>query len=313
MNNIRVRVPATSANLGAGFDSFGLALCLYNEIEIVPGEPGVTVHSDDANQISSGTDNIAWQAARRLLEKLDCSTDFYLQMWNSIPLSRGLGSSAAARVGALVAANEWARRKTGQSATQQQLLNLATELEGHPDNAAAALLGGLTVAVVADSESKSTPEYGRTFALQMPVKSFPRFLVFSPDSHLETKTARAALPAMVSHADAVFNLSRAGLLLAALQTGDLETLPEALKDRLHQNQRASLLPGWNELTNAAHDSGALGITLSGAGSSILFWLPRDEATFARAENAVRDAAKKADVAGALRELQVDLDGAVVLE
>ena len=309
---IRVRVPATSANLGAGFDSFGLALSLYNEIEIGSGEPGVTIHSDDARQISSGTDNIAWRAADRLLRKLGCAADFRLQMWNAIPLSRGLGSSAAARVGALVAANQWARQRGEKTATREELLDLATELEGHPDNAAAAFLGGLTVAVVANADPKSTPENRRTFAVQMPVKRFPRFVVFSPDSHLETKTARAALPESVSHADAVFNLSRAGLLLAALSSGDFEILPEALKDRLHQNQRAALLPGWSEISRAATESGALGVTLSGAGSSILIWLPPEDEIFSAATNSVRTAAANSGVAGTVRELEVDTQGAMII-
>lgn len=314
--NIRVRVPATSANLGAGFDSFGLAFALYNEIAIREGEPGVTVHSDDAALISSGTDNIAWRAARDLFQSLDYHADFHLEMWNAIPLSRGLGSSAAARVGALVAANKWARRNGGKSATQQGLLDFATHLEGHPDNAAAALLGGLTVAAVDESirpRSAGHPEKRRTFALQMAVKTFPRFLVFSPDAELETKTARAALPEFVAHRDAVFNLSRAGLLLAALATGDFAVLPEALKDRLHQNQRAALLPGWNEITQAANDCGALGVTLSGAGSSILIWLPHDDAICVRVGESVRSAAAHANVAGTLRALEVDTQGATVLD
>jgi homoserine kinase len=310
MPTVRVRVPATSANLGPGFDSFGLALQLYNEISISDGAgaAAVTVHSDDASSLPAGAENIAFSSARRLLSLIGREdAEFHLEMWNEIPLSRGRGSSAAARVGAVVAANEWARAQGWQTATTQQLLDLSHELEGHPDNAAAALLGGFTVAAVPEDDAN------RALAIQMPVAQFPQFLVFSPDEELATKKARGVLPATVPHTDAVFNLSRAGLLLAALASGRLELLPEAMKDRLHQNQRAALLSGWNEIKAAAESAGAYGLTLSGAGSSLLVWVaPGDDALLKRVETAVSAAAQAAGVNGKLRRLDVDTEGARVI-
>lgn len=311
MPTIRVRVPATSANLGPGFDSFGLAFNLYNEISISEGPNTVTVHSSDSGSLPAGPENIAWQAAHRLLAQLGHQdAEFSLEMWNQIPLSRGLGSSAAARVGAIVAANEWARAQGWTTASQVELLDLANELEGHPDNAAAALIGGFTVSAVSSPESNATRG---AWAIQMPVARFPRFLVFSPDEELATKKARGVLPETVPHKDAVFNLSRASLLLAALATGQLEAIPEAMKDRLHQNQRAALLPGWNEVSSAATGAGAYGVTLSGAGSSLLIWLAPDDAALQECvEAAVRDAATAAGVKGVLRALEVDSQGAAII-
>jgi homoserine kinase len=257
--------------------------------------------------VPSGERNIIFVAARTLFSFLGHDVSFRLDAWNDIPHSRGLGSSSAARVGGLVAANEWARTRSWNTASSEDLLNLATELEGHPDNAAAALLGGLTVSGTVENGGRKTAN-----ALQFPVARWPYFAVWIPDAELPTSQARAALPATVPHHDAVFNLSRTALLLACLAKGEWSALPDALDDRLHQPQRASLIPDWPVIERAATASGALATTISGAGSTLLLWLP-DEASRTRAVDAVKVAAQENNLSGRVLALEVDERGARVVE
>jgi homoserine kinase len=334
MATARVRVPATSANLGPGFDTLGLALKLYNFVTIRDWDEAATdnggrvlVTGEGAGSLHDGDDNIAWIAARRLLEFVGApGPAFQLEMNNHIPLSRGLGSSAAARVGALVAANEWARLHGWRTASPGELVTLATQLEGHPDNVAPALLGGLVVAVTgvpAYSVSTAPPEWLsdspprdsllETVAIKMEVAKFPKLLVLIPDDQLATEQARAALPDVVFHADAVFNVSRAALLLAALATGQFDALHQALHDRLHQEYRAELLPGLGATIQAAIKAGAYGATLSGAGPSVLAWLPPNDAGVeSDVRSAIRHAAAEHEVFGRVIALEVDYEGAVIL-
>jgi homoserine kinase len=221
-DSLSIRVPATSANLGPGFDTLGLALSFYNTVTIREATADgnrVLVSGEGADVLSTDSSNIAYASAQLLFRTVEAPTcNFQLEMHNQIPLSRGLGSSSAAYLGGLMAANEWARRHGWQTASPQQILTLATQLEGHPDNAAACLYGGLVVSV--ENE-------GRAFAVKMPVAQWPHFAVWIPDEPLPTKQARAVVPTEVSRADAVFNISRTGLLLAALSVGDFEALSEA--------------------------------------------------------------------------------------
>lgn len=324
---IRVRVPATSANLGPGFDALGLALQLYNFISFIApsssDETGslVRVEGTGSDTLPRDESNIAWQAARHLLRFVGREdTDFRIETTNAIPLSRGLGSSAAARVGALVAANEWARRQGDPAASTTELLALATQLEGHPDNAAAALLGGLVASALGDVSDEDAAkgragsiEVAKVVAARVRVERFPAFLVWVPAGELATKKARAVLPEMVSRADAVFNVSRAALLLAALASGELGLLREALRDRLHQSHRAALIPGYDDVVQAALEAGAYGATLSGAGSSILVWLPPSEQKISdEAQRAIQDITARQQIPGAILAPQVDLEGCVVL-
>jgi homoserine kinase len=215
-----------------------------------------------------------------------------------------------------VAANEWARQNSWNTAADDEILSLATELEGHPDNAAAALFGGLVVSAVYENAG-AAPDHASTrngaLAVRMPVPQYPVFLVWVPHDELSTKKARAALRNTYSRADAVFNVSRASLLLAALSTGRFDLLREALHDRLHQPYRAPLIPGYAEVVKAAVSAGALGATISGAGSSILLWLsPEEPSTLDAVRSAVREAAIQAGAGGDLLELPVDSDGCIVM-
>lgn len=303
---LTVQIPASSANLGPGFDSLGLALGLYNRVLIAEPDPEmapVRVHTDDAARTPSDESNISYVAARALFDFLNCDVEFRLEAWNEIPPSRGLGSSAAARVGGVMAANEWARAKGWKTATTAQLIQISSQLEGHPDNAAAAILGGLTVS--GDFENGAV-------GLQIAVARWPRFVAWIPDAELPTADARAALPGAVSHQDAVFNLSRTAVLLASLANGDWRALPDAIDDRLHQPQRAPLIPDWNMACDAARRAGAIGTTISGSGSTLLVWLP-DDAAQKRALEELRASAQKSGLQGRALALDVDIKGARVLE
>lgn len=318
--SVRVRVPASSANLGPGFDALGLALNVYNYVtleesgshDLHDAQPvSVRVSGEGAGSLTGSDDNIAIIAVRHLWRALGYedaqNVPFCLTLENAIPLSRGLGSSAAARVGALVAANEWARRRGHRAASRAELVTLATQLEGHPDNVAAALLGGL----VASTKTENEGEIG-AIALTLHVTEFPRLLVFIPDSELATSEARSVLPDAVFRADATFNVSRTALLLAALFSGRWDALPEALRDCLHQNHRAKLMPGFLPMLRAAHDAGAFGATLSGAGPTVLAWLPHDETIIAEVKTALENAAAEHEVFGRVREVEVDREGCVVV-
>jgi len=291
---VRVRVPATSANLGPGFDVLGLALALHNEIDAEEADQvSVAIEGEGAGRLETGARNVVARAVRMAFEAAGRPfRGVALRCVNRIPPSRGLGSSAAAWMGGLVAGNALA----GGGLSRDTLLELATRAEGHPDNVAAALLGGLTV-------SCKTGE--RVVALSLPVPPAIRWVVLIPEIEGSTEEARAVLPASVSRADAVFNLQRVALLLGALSAGRLDLLPAALDDRLHQPQRWRLFPWLPGAVAAARDAGALGCVLSGAGPSLLAPVagPGD-AVAAAMEAALRDAG----TAGRAVTLAVDVTG-----
>lgn len=308
MNEITVRVPATSANLGPGFDTLGLALSLYNTVTIRTNDnrvldERVRIRGEGAGVLSTDESNLAYSSAQKLFAFLGVRADFTLEMHNEIPLSRGLGSSAAACVGGLVAANEWAEKHFEKSASRDELLTLATRIEGHPDNAAACLLGGFVV---------SAQDENRAWAVKVGVEKWPHFAVWIPDEPLPTKEARTVVPQTLSREDAVFNISRAALLVAALSTGDENALREALHDRIHQTQRAPLVRGYDDITQVAIENGALGATLSGAGSTILLWAPHQSSTRSSVETSVRDVTQSHGFSGRFLWLDVDESGAVVV-
>ena len=302
--SVSVRVPATSANLGPGFDALGLALDLFNTLtlESAPCDQ-LSAQGEGAAQLANQTTTIAHDGAHRVLRALGCDVPgVALQMHNAIPLARGLGSSSAAIVGGMLAANEWARLTHRKSLSPRELVEMATAIEGHPDNAAPALMGGLVAAAIGETG---------VAAVRVPVASWPKFAVWIPDAELSTQTARAVLPDQVSRADAIYNLSRAALLVAALAAGDWVALAEALNDRLHQAQRAPLVPAFEGIVFAARNAGALGATLSGAGPTILAW-SAPGADVAQICAAMRDAARKSNVAGRALELRASEGGAAVV-
>lgn len=279
-STVTVRVPATTANLGPGFDCFGMALSLFNTVTLAASDRlEVVVKGEGATEISLRRDNLAARTIEAFFAAIERQVPpLRIGLDNAIPLARGLGSSAAAIVGSLVAANEF----VGRPLPVEQLLKLATEIEGHPDNVAAALLGGFTICV---SNSNGS---GLRYAT-VPVPTELRAVLFIPHFRVSTERARAVLPGQVSRRDAVHNIGRASLLVAGLTTGRFDILRVATEDRLHQPYRESLFPAAKKLFAAALEAGALGVFLSGAGPTILALVKGNEERVAtRFEEMARD-------------------------
>ncbi len=252
-----VTVPATTANLGPGFDCLGAALTLTNRFTFsVSDRPYVVVHGAEAAGVASSPDNLAYRAYCRLYEHLGREAPpVYLEIELGVPLARGLGSSATAIIGGLVGAN----RLAGFPLSHAEVLQLAIALEGHPDNVVPALLGGCRLAV-----------QGQEWHwIEIPWDADVVPIVAIPNFELATETARQVLPTTCSYADAIFNISHLGALLRGLETGQREWLQVALADRLHQPYRESLIKGYAELQQAAVAAGAYGLVISGAGPTLL--------------------------------------------
>ncbi|CAB4937175.1 unannotated protein [freshwater metagenome] len=245
--HVVVRVPASSANLGPGFDVLAAALGIHMELEVVE-TPGVFAVETDL-QISRDRRNLAVRGFERLL----APDDFTFRIRSEIPLCGGLGTSAAAYVAGLVAADHL----LGGGTTD--LLAAATDLEGHPDNVAAALLGGIVICVDGGTAGIAPPE-----GLEL--------LLATPYAAVRTRQAREALPAAVPIEEAVFNIAHAATLTLGLATGDLDLVARGLADRLHQDRRAHLYPQSLALAAQARAAGALGATISGAGPAVLIWV-----------------------------------------
>ncbi len=252
------RIPASTTNLGPGFDVLGLALQLYSTVELEETDGGreVDVAGIDVDKISATTENIGLQAAEQIFELSgNQPKGLRLILTNGIPAVRGLGGSGTAILGGLLTAN----LLCGEPFSKTELLNFASEIEGHPDNVAASLLGSLVVSVM-DSDVVHT--------LKLDCGADLHVVVAIPDFPLSTKEARQVLPKSVEFKDAVYNVSRSSLLVAAVATGNFGMLSHAMADRLHQPYRISLIPGYDEIAEAATKAGALSVALSGAGPTI---------------------------------------------
>lgn len=253
-----VRVPASSANLGPGFDALGLALNIYLECRFRPSDRlSIVSKGRDAECISTAEDNLIWQTALTVARDVDASLPpIELIIDNQIPLGKGLGSSAAALTAGVVIADQL----LGLHWRPHRILDEAAKIEGHPDNVAACVLGSIVASAI-DSGGVA-----RAVRLELPDHYGVAIIV--PDFPLPTVKAREVLPATYSRADAVFNVQRAALLIAALATGSSSAFPTALDDRMHQPYRAPLIPGLEEVIKL-RAPGLLGCALSGAGPSVL--------------------------------------------
>lgn len=297
MRRLRIEIPATTANLGPGFDALGMALDFTEVVEVVIGgdevvlegcPPGLDPHD---NLFCAGYR--AWEARRgRHLRGARFSPQ------NRIPMARGLGSSAAC-VLAGVAAAAWVGDDSG---AEGEILELASTLEGHADNAVAAVLGGITVACCHGE---------RVHALRVCNAPPLEVVLYVPDAELLTDEARAALPERVPLQDAVFNVGRAAYLVTALAAGRWEALGEAMEDRLHQPYRLRHIPALNEVIGAAREAGALGAALSGGGPSVLAFVP--EGRSAPVARAMEEAAQRHGEAGRSMVTRVRDEGLRVRE
>lgn len=257
-----IRIPATTANLGPGFDCMGMALGLCNEVDFEFLEDGliIEVPSEDRAAIPADARNLIYRVFSQVLTS--CShpvPGLHLRQRNPIPNMRGLGSSAACVAAGVLLAN----LAMGRPYPDSWMLNTAAQLEGHPDNVLPAFLGGLTVGAL----ENETVHYQRI----VPPEGL-RCAVIIPSFTLSTRKARDVLPKQVPMKDAVHNLSYAALLAAGLACGDIDVLRYALKDRLHQNYRKALIPDFDEVVSICEQGGALGACLSGAGPTIIAYL-----------------------------------------
>ena len=294
---ITVSVPATSANLGPGFDCLGMALDIWNTVHVEEGSSGFEIRGEGKSELPRGRTNLVYKSFRipfqesgRQVPKVSITCE------NGVPLGRGLGSSSAAVVAGLVAGNELCGRPLGTS----ELLALASKAEGHPDNVAAALLGGCQI-IVQDGP--------RLITASVPVPEDLQAVVFVPEVPMPTKHARSVLPSRVSRRDAVYNMGRVGLLVNALSTGDFTHLGVATEDRLHQPARQTIFPAMKNIFQAARDAGALGVFLSGAGSSVLALASSREMTIGYE---MAEAAAKSGVGGEFKVTRPTSQGAHVV-
>ncbi len=307
-NRITVEVPASSANLGAGYDCLGLALALTDTIELEVrawsrGLIELTVDGEGADELTRDRDNrfvrgleAALRAARGELPE---GLGWRISMTNGIPLARGLGSSAAATVGGVLAGNTL----VNDALSIAEMLQIACEIEGHPDNAAAALLGGFVV---------STRTANSVEAVRFEAPRDLRAVLFIPDLRLPTEEMRAALPTVVPFDDAIANLGAVAVGVAGLATGQYGTLSLLTTDRLHEPYRAAVFPQLPAMIAAARDAGALGACLSGAGSTILAFVDTMSG-ITRIEAALGAAAADTDLVGRIRVVEPRNQGARVVQ
>lgn len=262
---VRVKVPATSANLGPGFDTLGMALDLYNYVELtVQGtEVIIEVEGEGVEDIPLDKSNVVYQAAEKVFDKVGfTASGVTLKLINHIPVARGLGSSAAAIVGGIIAANS----VSGNKLSLNQLLAIATEFEGHPDNVAPALFGGIVI---------STDVQGEIIWQQILPKNNLKLVIAVPEFALSTKLSREVLPNNISFTDAVFNVSRVGMVMMAFINGDYSLLAKVMEDKLHQPYRSQLVPGMEDVFKEVKEKG-YPIALSGAGPTLIAFCVTEE-------------------------------------
>lgn len=265
MEAVRVKAPATTANLGSAFDCAGMALELYNEVVVSLNDRDIVIiDGEGKHELSHDSTNLVYRAIAKVA---DCAgiplPPLKIHCTNRIPLSKGMGSSAAAIVGGVVAGNAL----LGVDLSSSDLLDLAAQMEGHPDNVAPALFGGFVISCK-DKQHRIV-----SVRVDAPDDLFAVLAV--PEHKVSTREARAVLPDVVAHEDAVFNVSRAALLVAALQQRRYDLLATAMEDRLHQPYRAPLVSGLQRAVSAAIESGAVGAAISGAGPSVIAFCARD--------------------------------------
>lgn len=257
IQKVTVRAPATSANMGPGFDCLGIALDIWNTVTVDVGDSHFEISGQGEDELPRDESNLVFQSIARVFQECDRALPpLSVSCHNDIPTTRGLGSSSAALVSGLTIGNELC----GGQFEKDDLLQIAASLEGHPDNVAPAIFGGMQVAVSHE---------GRIVSAPVPVPEGLSAVLYIPNVPMPTEEARGLLGSEVPRSDAVFNIGRAALLVRAMATGDLHLLNIATGDRLHQPARQTIFFPMNNIIRAALGAGALGAFLSGAGSTVL--------------------------------------------
>ncbi len=292
---IKVRVPATSANLGPGFDSLGLALNLYNNFHFEEIPSGIEIIG--ALDSESHRANLVYTSMLKTFDHLGYKfKGIRIKIETNIPVSRGLGSSASCILGGVMGANKIA----GSPLSIEQIFNLATHIEGHPDNIAPALFGGLIASIMEDED---------IYYNKISVADGLKFIALVPDFTLSTKDARAVLPRDISYKEAVENVSRVSLLISALSNGRFDLLKHSLKDNLHQPYRGKLIEGFDKVLNEVYQLNALGGYLSGAGPTIMALVDEEDKDF---KKAMLNFLKSKEYNWQVMELKIESQGAKVL-
>ena len=291
-----VSVPASSANLGSGFDTLAVALSLFTELRVESAARGIDVQGGPD---LTGGDNLIEQgmivaATAAGLPVPPCR----ISVWSDIPVARGLGSSATALIAGLVAGN----RLLGDPLSEQRIFELATEIEGHGDNVSASLFGGVTLSLMSK---------GSVICRRIPLGGALNVVLFVPEFHGLTADARAVVPTVIPRQDAVSNLGRCALLLISLINGDFAALGEAMQDSLHQPYRSALFPHVTPMIEAAVAAGAYGACLSGAGPSVLSFV--DSSNAGRVSDVLNDVAGASGVPGEAIILEIEANVATVTE
>ncbi|ETA79391.1 homoserine kinase [Youngiibacter fragilis] len=296
---VRVIVPATTANLGPGFDTMGLALDMYTEVIMEAGGEGIRIISEGegSEELSNSEDNLIYKCAKKLFDSVEYEPKgLSVRIINGIPLSRGLGSSASAIIAGLLAAREI----SAANISDYELLKMATEVEGHPDNVAPALFGGFVL---------SRMEGKEIIYRKVDVDDKLLAVVAIPEFELPTEKSRAILPRTVSREDAIFNIGNASLLVYSLLMKDYSLLRKAMNDRLHEPYRIPLVPGLEEVKRKALGAGAFSAALSGAGPTVIAFA--DEHSSESVRSAMEEGFRSAGIDSDVRILNLQNKGAIV--
>lgn len=289
---VNIKVPATSANLGPGFDSLGLALNLYNNFTFKEIEKGLKIVG--ALESEKVKDNLVYTSMLKTFDLVGYKVKgISINIETNIPVSRGLGSSASCILGGVMGAN----KISGANLSQDDIFKIATDIEGHPDNIAPALFGGLVSSLI---------EEDNIYYNKINIAKGLKFVAIIPDFTLSTKMAREVLPTTISHKEAVENISRVSLLISAFSNGRFDLLKHSLKDNLHQPYRGNLIKGFKEIIDEIYKLKALGGYLSGAGPTIMAILNENDKSFkGQMEEYLQDINYKWKII----ELEIDLHGA----
>ncbi len=293
---INVKVPATTANLGAGFDTFGLALTLYNEF-IVEESDTIEIETYPENELLKNPEKNLFVKVLKKSCELNGKTfhGVKLKQINNVPVARGLGSSATAIVGAILVSFF----VNGKELTDEEFFKIAYMFEPHPDNLLPAWKGGFITALL---------DNGKTFYSKIPFPQEVKAVVVIPDFELSTEEARSVLPEKIPLKDGIFNVQRVALFLSAIQNKRFELLKVAMEDRFHQPYRKKLIPGFDNVIKNAYDAGALGASLSGAGSTILALADKN---FDEIGKAMKQAFEREGIKSDYKVLEVDTEGAKI--
>ncbi|MHB9927964.1 homoserine kinase [Clostridium botulinum] len=291
---VEVRVPATSANIGPGFDCLGVAVNIYNKFFVEEIEEGI-IFEGCADKFKN-ENNLIYVAMKKCFDKIGYKpTGLRIKIESDIPVSRGLGSSAACVVGGIVSANELA----GGALNKKELLDLAVEVEGHPDNVNPAFCGGMTASISDNRE---------VIYSKVKVSEGIKFCALIPDFTLSTEKARAVLPKSIDYKDGIFNVGRTALMISALNNGDFHLIKYACKDKLHQDYRAKLIENFYSIKEECEKLNSLGVFLSGAGPTIMVMLREEDKDFSKNIKSFLETLKNK---WEVRELKIDKLGTVI--